>query len=90
MNKRNFIVMGFGCLLGIAGMCAFTYTKPPHQDEINEETALTVLTDILSSHPIWTENPDVRLCIKYIGSRHINTEEKIHVAIQILTDDRRN
>jgi hypothetical protein len=82
MKKYNkFIVFGFAaaCLALNAWAVA-----PRNKYEINEETALTVLTEILSNDPIWENNPDVRICIKFIGSRQIDADTRIQQAIDIL------
>jgi hypothetical protein len=52
--------------------------------EINEENALTVLIDILSNHPIWQKDPNVKICCKVVGAKIINLETKIEGAISVL------
>jgi hypothetical protein len=53
--------------------------------EITEENALAVLIDILSNHPIWQKDPNVKICCKVVGAKIINLETKIDAAINILT-----
>lgn len=52
--------------------------------DINEETALSVLIEILSQEGIWDKNQDVRLCCKYIGAKKIELETRIEAAVNIL------
>ena len=52
--------------------------------EINEETALSVLIEILSENGIWDKNQDIRTCCKYIGANKIELETKIEAAVNIL------
>ncbi len=49
-------------------------------------TALTVLTGILSETPLW-EDHDVRVCVKFIGSRIIRADSKIEAALSALNAD---
>jgi hypothetical protein len=57
---------------------------PVNNVEITEENALTVLIDILSNHPIWQKDPNVKICCKVVGAKIINLETKIDAAINIL------
>jgi hypothetical protein len=57
---------------------------PVNNVEITEENALTVLIDILSNHPIWQKDPNVKICCKVVGAKIINLETKIDAAISIL------
>jgi len=57
---------------------------PVNNVEITEENALTVLIDILSNHPIWQKDPNVKICCKTVGAKIINLETKIDAAISIL------
>ncbi len=57
---------------------------PVNNVEITEENALTVLIDILSNHPIWHKDPNVKICCKVVGAKIINLETKIDAAISIL------
>lgn len=52
---------------------------------IDEETALTVLVEILSQDPLWEKNPDVRICTIMIGSRIIEADNRIADAKAILS-----
>lgn len=53
--------------------------------DIDEETALTILVDILSNTPLWQKDPNVKICCKVIGAKIINLETKIDAAIGILS-----
>ena len=53
--------------------------------DINEETALTILIDILSNTPLWQKDPNVKICCKVIGAKIINLETKIDAAVNILS-----
>ena len=53
--------------------------------DINEETALTILIDILSNTPLWQKDPNVKICCKVIGAKIINLEAKIDAAVGILS-----
>jgi hypothetical protein len=52
--------------------------------DINEETALTVLIDILSNTPLWQKDPNVKICCKAIGAKIIILETKIDAAVGVL------
>ena len=52
--------------------------------DINEETALTILIDILSNTPLWQKDPNVKICCKTIGAKIINLETKIDGAVSVL------
>lgn len=52
--------------------------------DINEETALTILIDILSNTPLWQKDPNVKICCKAIGAKIINLETKIDGAVSVL------
>ena len=52
--------------------------------DINEETALTILVDILSNTPLWQKDPNVKICCKVIGAKIINLETKIEGAVSVL------
>jgi hypothetical protein len=85
MKKYSkFIVFGLAVGFGFGAMNAFGAFAPKNKYEINEETALAVLTEILSNDPIWEKNPDVRICIRFIGSRQIDADTRIEQAIEIL------
>jgi len=52
--------------------------------DIDEDTALTILIDILSNTPLWQKDPNVKICCKAIGAKIINLETKIDAAVNIL------
>jgi hypothetical protein len=52
--------------------------------DIDEETALTILIDILSNTPLWQKDPNVKICCKVIGAKIINLETKIDAAVSVL------
>lgn len=52
--------------------------------DINEETALSVLIEILSQEGIWDKNQDVKTCCKLIGAKKIELETRMEAAINIL------
>jgi hypothetical protein len=53
--------------------------------DIDEDTALTILIDILSNTPLWQKDPNVKICCKAIGAKIINLETKIDAAVNILS-----
>jgi len=53
--------------------------------DIDEDTALTILIDILSNTSLWQKDPNVKICCKAIGAKIINLETKIDAAVNILS-----
>jgi hypothetical protein len=51
---------------------------------IDEDTALAILIDILSNTPLWQKDPNVKICCKAIGAKIINLETKIDGAVSVL------
>ena len=51
---------------------------------IDEDTALVILIDILSNTPLWQKDPNVKICCKAIGAKIINLETKIDGAVSVL------
>ena len=62
-----------------------TIETPENNVEITEETAFTVLVDILSNTPLWQKDPNVKICCKVIGAKIINLQAKIDEAVAVLS-----